>query len=400
MTRRGWRAKVLDRRRSNVRTLEGCRAAGYTVGVRVLCGYRVLTTALLLCFLAPLLFACAGASTPTPASASEPSASPASEPTATAASLSRVATPSVAPSPMALSTVAPTATPVPRPATSQPGSTNAVASPTAAPTATPGAADTPTAVAASPIPAESAGPPAPPGAREDLEDLVIYGTEGAGLWLRRAPGGEQIDVYREGTRLQPLGSSIEAQDRVWYNVRMPDGVEGWLAAQYTIAASAAPPPSVARPVRLRIPVIGVDAVVESVGLTPDGAMGVPSGPYTVGWYNLGPLPGAPGNAVIDGHVDYRTVGPAVFWRLRELRPGDALIVTSVDGREQRFVVTDLVSYSAANFPIGRVFGPADSPRLNLITCSGTFDARAREYDRRLVVYAEGVGPAAAAPSRP
>jgi hypothetical protein len=35
----------------------------------------------------------------------------------------------------------------------------------------------------------------------------------------------------------------------------------------------------------------------------------------------------------------------------------------------------------------RIFGPADTPSLNLITCDGIFDRARREYDQRLVVYA-------------
>ena len=40
-------------------------------------------------------------------------------------------------------------------------------------------------------------------------------------------------------------------------------------------------------------------------------MGVPKGFDTVGWFGEGTKPGAPGNAVMAGHVDSKT-GPAVF----------------------------------------------------------------------------------------
>src|ERR1035437_8837175 len=45
------------------------------------------------------------------------------------------------------------------------------------------------------------------------------------------------------------------------------------------------------PVRLKIPKIKADAIVEYVGLTPEGRMDVPKGPAEVAWYKLGPRPG-------------------------------------------------------------------------------------------------------------
>ncbi|MDP1709741.1 MAG: class F sortase, partial [Candidatus Komeilibacteria bacterium] len=55
------------------------------------------------------------------------------------------------------------------------------------------------------------------------------------------------------------------------------------------------------PLRLKIPEINVDSVVEYVALTPDGAMDIPKNIGDVAWFNLGPRPGESGNAVIAGH---------------------------------------------------------------------------------------------------
>jgi hypothetical protein len=72
------------------------------------------------------------------------------------------------------------------------------------------------------------------------------------------------------------------------------------------------------PASVAIPAIGVHAPIVAVGLQADGTMQVPD-PGQVGWYRLGPQPGAPGPAVLIGHVDDRT-GPAVFYRLRQSAP--------------------------------------------------------------------------------
>src|SRR3989338_6359653 len=77
------------------------------------------------------------------------------------------------------------------------------------------------------------------------------------------------------------------------------------------------------PARLRIPAIGVDAAVQSVGLSWKGTgdMGIPTNFTDVAWYNGGPAPGAPGSAVINGHLDGKEVPQAVFYNLGKLKPG-------------------------------------------------------------------------------
>jgi Sortase domain len=94
---------------------------------------------------------------------------------------------------------------------------------------------------------------------------------------------------------------------------------GWLLV--AIGRLDQPHPRPARPtgpMAITIPSTGVKAGIVGVGLRADGAMQLPPADQ-VGWYKRGPRPGAPGPAVLIGHVDDRT-GPAVFYRLRQLRP--------------------------------------------------------------------------------
>ncbi|HLH74114.1 MAG TPA: sortase [Chloroflexota bacterium] len=142
------------------------------------------------------------------------------------------------------------------------------------------------------------------------------------------------------------------------------------------------------PLTLRIPKIGLDAPIESVGLDSDGAMATPSNPYWTGWFDRGVLPGQLGNAVIDGHLDSAIYGAAVFWNLRELKPGDKVEVEMPAQRNLTFVVTRTASYPYNNAPINDIFGPASTANLNLITCAGDFDRATRNYNQRLVVYAK------------
>ncbi len=160
----------------------------------------------------------------------------------------------------------------------------------------------------------------------------------------------------------------------------------------TATATATPIPTptpvpIGTPVRFKIPTIKVDAEVEHVGLTPDGAMDTPKNYDNVAWYSPGPKPGEPGNATIAGHVDSKR-GEAVFWNLRKLKPGDEVYVVGSDGVERRFVVKLLEFYKRTDAPIHRIFGATDGRHLNLITCAGVFDRGRQEYDSVLVVYTD------------
>jgi hypothetical protein len=144
------------------------------------------------------------------------------------------------------------------------------------------------------------------------------------------------------------------------------------------------PPS--PPVRLEIPRIGVRTGLVQLGLQPDGAMEVPEGSDydRAGWFTEGPEPGQLGPAVIAGHVDSKT-GPSVFFRLRELRPGDQVTVRRADNRVLRFRVEAVRQYPKSELPTDDVFGPLPWPALRLITCGGTFDRRAGSYRDNLIV---------------
>lgn len=144
------------------------------------------------------------------------------------------------------------------------------------------------------------------------------------------------------------------------------------------------PPS--PPVRLEIPAIGVSAPLVRLGLGRDGRIQVPGDFQAAGWFTGAAEPGQLGPAVVAGHVDSRT-GPAVFYRLRELRPGDEVRVVRADRRMVRFAVESLASYPKPDLPAERVYGSTTAPALRLITCAGSFDRRRRSYRDNLVVEA-------------
>jgi LPXTG-site transpeptidase (sortase) family protein len=150
-----------------------------------------------------------------------------------------------------------------------------------------------------------------------------------------------------------------------------------------------PAPKPAEPARLVIEKIGVDAAVEHVAKDETGAMDVPQAWQNVAWYELGPRPGEGGNSVIAGHLDTKTHA-AVFWRLKELEPGDLVTVVDANGVGTKFRVTAKESYEEDQAPLYEIFGHTQKTRLNLITCDGDWNKTEDQYSNRLVVYTEKV----------
>lgn len=139
------------------------------------------------------------------------------------------------------------------------------------------------------------------------------------------------------------------------------------------------------PASIEIPAINVKTKIENVGTLSDGRMDVPKDPDNVGWYEPGTLPGAPGNAVLAGHVDDLT-SPAVFYDLHKLKKGDKIIVKDQDGDPLTFEVYDQKTFPRLDAPIEDIFGFSYASTLNLITCSGDFDPETTERAERTVIY--------------
>jgi sortase (surface protein transpeptidase) len=138
-------------------------------------------------------------------------------------------------------------------------------------------------------------------------------------------------------------------------------------------------------VSIEIPAVGVDAPVVPVRLLADRTMEVPAVDQA-GWYEPGPRPGEAGPAVIVGHVDSRR-GPAVFFRLRELRPGDRIVVGLDGGAARSFLVERVERRPKEDLPVGRIWNRTDRPVLRLITCGGGFDRGTGHYRDNVIVYA-------------
>jgi sortase family protein len=178
-----------------------------------------------------------------------------------------------------------------------------------------------------------------------------------------------------------VGFAVTAQQHAPQPSRATAGVLG--------PAGRGPRLSRSLPVAVNIPAIGVSSKLLHLGLNSDGTMQVPSlttSADEAAWYKYSATPGQIGASVIEGHVDSYH-GPAVFFRLGALRPGDAVDVTLADGIMAIFRVTGVREYLKSNFPGKSIYGSTGYAALRLITCGGAFDYATGHYLSSTVVFA-------------
>lgn len=189
------------------------------------------------------------------------------------------------------------------------------------------------------------------------------------------------------------------------------GAEFVAEAERTPRAEPADPPTVVDPTAIGIPRLGAWSTLIPLGLTDHDCPDEPpcleppplDQPMQAGWYagadpeNPGDeyQPGEMGPAVIAGHVDGVVNGerghPGIFHRLRELVPGDHIVIERNDRQTPQspltFVVQRVGVYPKGAFPTAEVYDPTERPELRLITCGGTFDRARGHYRDNVVVWA-------------
>lgn len=208
--------------------------------------------------------------------------------------------------------------------------------------------------------------------------------------LEMPPTPEEEAIAREGEDVSPApptrpGASRRPSGEARTDGSSPSPASAWIAA----GAQGIQPDSIASsgpaPTRIDIPLIGVSAAVDPMGLNSDETMEVPTDFARAGYYTGHPTPGEVGPAILVGHVDNRR-GPAVFYRLRELQPGAEVTVERGDGSRVVFLVERSKQVSKDSFPTDEVYGPTPEPTLRLITCGGSFDRSTGHYRDNVIVF--------------
>ncbi len=136
------------------------------------------------------------------------------------------------------------------------------------------------------------------------------------------------------------------------------------------------------PARLQVPAAQIDSSLDPLVVDPSGRIQVPDTTDTVGWWRTkkkdSPI-------LLVGHVDSK-VGPAIFYRLRKLRPGDPIMVTFDNGVVSSFRVRATERVDKDEFPTEKVY-VANPGEIRLVTCGGKFNRRTGHYEDNIVVYA-------------
>ncbi len=217
-------------------------------------------------------------------------------------------------------------------------------------------------------------------------------------YVPAAAGGSKIGASRSATAQQPADQATAGAKRQNDLSGTPRSQQGPGPAETPADAALVARLAAQRqrePAFVRIPSIHTTSSLINLGLTSDGVLEVPQDYLQAGWYQKGPRPGDPGPAVIAGHLDSK-IGPGIFSRLTEVKPGDPIEITRVDGTLIHFVVTRVDQYPKRAFPTRQVYGKTDRSELRIITCGGSFDRGKGSYNDNIVVFArlesEATGP--------
>ena len=191
--------------------------------------------------------------------------------------------------------------------------------------------------------------------------------------------------------------------------KIPLGDRAAILENPTSVGFPAPPQVVINPepndggiVRMFSPALGMDHVVEVVGVV-DGVMEEPvDGSYAVGWYQPDDKwdfgsPDKEGNLVFSAHETWNHMqGP--FYNVHQARIGDDIYLEMADGQVRHYQVARLTRYDLATIPMREVLWPSDRPEaeqwLTLYTCGGEIiygDRGYGDYLARDVLVAKWVG---------
>ncbi|WP_188510815.1 class F sortase [Conyzicola nivalis] len=137
----------------------------------------------------------------------------------------------------------------------------------------------------------------------------------------------------------------------------------------------------------------IDLEIEPVGVLANGEMELPANTKVAGWYKFGPDPASPtGATILAAHVDSLVYGLGPFSRLKELAPGAAVTVTTVDGTVHAYTIASIARIPKQEIALDTVFDRTGPAHLVLMTCGGQFDDETGHYLDNILAIATPVAP--------
>ncbi len=139
---------------------------------------------------------------------------------------------------------------------------------------------------------------------------------------------------------------------------------------------------------LTIDSLNVKARVRKLGVKANNELDAPKNIYDAGWYEGSSRPDEAGAMLIDGHVQGPTK-PGIFMNLNKLKAGDKLSVERGDGKTISYHVVKSQTFEATTMDMQVTLNSVDPAKngLNIISCSGQYDTKSKNYTQRLVVFA-------------
>ncbi|GAA1388228.1 class F sortase [Luteococcus peritonei] len=146
------------------------------------------------------------------------------------------------------------------------------------------------------------------------------------------------------------------------------------------------------PTRIQLRSMDVDSPVLSLGLADDGTPETPpySQPFTVGWYNRGPRPGATqGKAVLTAHTFSK--GHALGNALAAsdgLKPGAVIAMSDAQGRTLCWTVSGATKVWVKDYDPNStlIYDDAGAPQLAIVIC-WDYEKPTRYWASRIVYHA-------------
>lgn len=178
---------------------------------------------------------------------------------------------------------------------------------------------------------------------------------------------------------------------------------GPLAGGDAIRPKAAPPTATptaaslppAKPKRLSVPALRIDAKVIPVDLSPDRALDPPRDPRLLGWWNGSVEPGADsGSTLVAGHTVH--TGGGALDKMTKLKSGSKIALRTREGK-LIYEVDRVVTYSKEQLArkAERVFDQDGPARLVLVTCK---DWNGQFYESNVIAFAHVVDAKPAEPA--
>ena len=77
----------------------------------------------------------------------------------------------------------------------------------------------------------------PPRAPDAVKTMLVGNTDGQGVYLRRSPHLEdKLQAWVDGSKMEVLSGPIESEGRQWFQVRAPNGADGYIPSQFLVDA--------------------------------------------------------------------------------------------------------------------------------------------------------------------